>query len=73
MAATCRGQVSCRVVRIRDARIARLRSWCQGLPRARDYHPPSLTFMKRALYACNEVAINWNAPFVFSLAALIPE
>lgn len=26
-----------------------------------------------AAYACNEVAINWNAPLVFSLAAVLPE
>ncbi|MBV9678545.1 MAG: glycoside hydrolase family 9 protein [Acidobacteriaceae bacterium] len=25
-----------------------------------------------AAYACNEVAINWNAPLVFSLAAVLP-
>jgi endoglucanase len=23
-------------------------------------------------YACNEVAINWNAPLVFALAATLP-
>jgi endoglucanase len=26
-----------------------------------------------AAYACNEVAINWNAPLVFSLAAVLPK
>jgi endoglucanase len=26
-----------------------------------------------AAYACNEIAINWNAPLVFSLAAVLPQ
>jgi endoglucanase len=28
---------------------------------------------EEASYASNEVAINWNAPLVFVLAAMLPE
>ena len=35
--------------------------------------PPGKAYIDaEAAYACNEVAINWNAPLVFSLAALLP-
>jgi endoglucanase len=35
--------------------------------------PPGKAYIDmEAAYACNEVAINWNAPLVFSLAAVLP-
>jgi endoglucanase len=36
------------------------------LPRAKMYVDET------GAYACNEVAINWNAPLVFLLAACLP-
>ena len=37
-----------------------------GLPPAKSYVDET------GAYACNEVAINWNAPLVFLLAASLP-
>ena len=37
-----------------------------GLPPAKSYVDET------GAYACNEIAINWNAPLVFSLAAMLP-
>ncbi len=36
--------------------------------------PPAKSYVdETGAYACNEVAINWNAPLVFSLAAMLPQ
>ena len=36
--------------------------------------PPGRAYVDaEAAYACNEIAINWNAPLVFSLAAFLPQ
>ena len=36
--------------------------------------PPARAYVdETGAYACNEVAINWNAPLVFDLAAVLPE
>ena len=38
-----------------------------GLPPAKNYVDVT------GAYACNEVAINWNAPLVFTLASMVAE
>ncbi len=38
-----------------------------------DVLPGKAYIDREGAYACNEVAINWNAPLVFSLAAVLPE
>jgi endoglucanase len=38
-----------------------------------DVLPGNAYVDREGAYACNEVAINWNAPLVFSLAAVLPE
>ena len=34
--------------------------------------PPAMYMDEQAAYASNEIAINWNAPLVFLLAAGLP-
>ena len=38
-----------------------------------DLPPAKMYVDETGAYACNEVAINWNAPLVFVLASLLPE
>ncbi|MBV9269300.1 MAG: glycoside hydrolase family 9 protein [Acidobacteriaceae bacterium] len=36
--------------------------------------PPARSYVdETGAYSCNEIAINWNAPLVFTLAALVPK
>jgi endoglucanase len=42
----------------------------QALP---DLPPAKMYVDEEASYASNEIAINWNAPLVFLLAAGLPE